>query len=66
MCAIFEFSDFAQKIWEKIRFKLEKSEISVQNHTATDAIFWVGSDQFLKEFFRKIEGKSNVMFLEKK
>ena len=26
MCAIFEFSDFAQKMWKKIRFKFEKSE----------------------------------------
>ena len=26
MCPIFEFSDFAQKMWKKIRFKFEKSE----------------------------------------
>ena len=26
MCAIFEFSDFAQKMWKKIRFKFENSE----------------------------------------
>ena len=26
MCAIFEFSDFAQKMWKKIRFKFENRE----------------------------------------
>ena len=26
MCAIFDFSDFAQKRWKKIRFKFEISE----------------------------------------
>ena len=26
MCGIFEFSDFAQKMWKKIRFKFENSE----------------------------------------
>ena len=26
MCEIFNFSDFAQKMWKKIRFKFEKSE----------------------------------------
>jgi len=26
MCGIFEFSDFAQKMWKKIRFKFEISE----------------------------------------
>ena len=26
MCTIFEFSDFAKKMWKKIRFKFENSE----------------------------------------
>ena len=26
MCGIFEFSDFAQKMWKKIRFKFENWE----------------------------------------
>ena len=26
MCGIFEFSDFAQKMWKKIRFKFENRE----------------------------------------
>ena len=26
MCAIFDFSDFAKKMWKKIRFKFENQE----------------------------------------
>ena len=26
MCAIFDFSDFAKKMWKKIRFKFENRE----------------------------------------
>ena len=38
MCAIFEFSDFAQKWWKKIRFKFEIRKILVQKHKQGEAI----------------------------
>ena len=39
MCAIFEFSDFAQKRWKKIRFKFEIWKILVQKHQQGEAFF---------------------------
>ena len=40
MCAIFEFSDFAQKMWKKIRFKFEKSEKFYKGFPRKKKITW--------------------------
>ena len=40
MCAIFEFSDFAQKMWKKIRFKFEKSEKIYKGFPRKKKITW--------------------------
>ena len=51
MCGIFEFSDFAQKMWKKIRFKFENRETflieipdfggnSRRNHPEPEENFW--------------------------
>ena len=39
ICVIFEFSDFAQKWWKKIRFKFELRKILVQKHKQGEAFF---------------------------
>ena len=40
MCGIFDFSDFAQKMWEKIRFKFEKSEKFYKGFPRKKKITW--------------------------
>ena len=43
MCGIFEFSDFAKKMWKKIRFKFEKSEKFYKGFPRKKKITWESS-----------------------
>ena len=47
MCAIFEFSDFAQNLWKKIRFKFDTWKILVQKHEQGEGFFL---DKFTQDF----------------
>ena len=59
MCAIFEFSDFAQKSWKKIRFKFEISEKFYKGFPLKK-IF--PRESFVKWTHIKIKGNSFVKF----
>ena len=52
MCAIFEFSDFAQKWWKKIRFKFEIWKILVQKHKQGEA--FLSKKKLLRIFLLKV------------
>ena len=53
ICVIFEFSDFAQKWWKKIRFKFEIWKIVVKKYPVREAFFWEKNIAFS---FKKIRG----------
>ena len=40
MCGIFEFFDFAQNMWKKIRFKFDTWKILVQKHEQGEGFFF--------------------------
>ena len=59
MCGIFDFSDFAQKMWKKIRFKFENSKFFYKGFPC--------KIKFPREFFVeltaiKIKGNSFLKF----
>jgi len=59
MCAIFDFSDFAKKMWKKIRFKFEISEKFYKGFP------WKKNfprESFVKWTHFKIKGNSFVNF----
>ena len=72
MCGIFDFSDFAQKIWKKIPFKFEIWKILVQKYPVGEAFFskkkykgFPFKKKFTREFYIKgtqfkIKGNSFV------
>ena len=59
MCGIFEFSDFAQKMWKKIRFKFEISEKFYKGFPCKKNF---PRESFVKWTLIKIEGNSFVKF----
>ena len=59
MCGIFEFSDFAQKMWKKIRFKFEISEKFYKGFPCKKKF---PRESFVKWTLIKIEGNSFVNF----
>ena len=72
MCEIFEFSDFAKKMWKKIRFKFEKSEkfykgfpcnfFTWKSFVNFFIIFKLESD-FFPHFFAKSENSKVVQII---
>ena len=68
MCAIFEFSDFAQKMWKKIRFKFEISEKIYKGFPCKKKILWdilykMNSYQNYMDFLCKIFCRSTPINL---
>ena len=59
MCGIFEFSDFAQNMWKKIRFKFKTSE---KFYKGFPWIFFFPRESFVNLTLIKIKGNSIVNF----
>ena len=60
ICVIFEFSDFAQQWWKKIRFKFEIWKIVVQKYPVGEALFWEKNIGFSFKKINPTFGKSGI------
>ena len=57
ICAIFDFSDFAQQRWKKIRFRFEILKIVAQKYPEGEA-FFLRKKNIVFSFKKKLQGNS--------